>query len=106
MPGKFLQRDLAVFFNSRDFADVAVFRPLAGAARELRVLFDLPGEAFPIGSAGIVTDSIVCHGRVCDFAAEPARGDAIRIRSVDYIVEEARLDATGDLYRIELNKKA
>lgn len=106
MSGRFLKTDLPIFFNECEFGDIAVYRSAGGAARNVRVIADLPEEAFSLSieNARVVGASTMCLAPACDFpAGPPLRGDALRLKDTDYVVIDARPDLSTDVLTLYLN---
>lgn len=107
MSGAFLRDDLKGMFDCAEFAEAASYRPANGRPKAVRIIFDRPIEDMGLGTGGVTGTKLALHLPVCDWPAEPLRGDWIdvKIRGVltSYAVLKARRDLSGDVWVVELN---
>jgi hypothetical protein len=87
--------ELAVFFETDDFAVTASYTPSGGSASDVKGIFDK--EYLELDSGGTVAFAVNQPRFQCSTAdvANAAEGDAITISGTNYIVRVVQDDGTG-----------
>jgi hypothetical protein len=107
MAGSFLDDDLAAMFGCEEFAEPAVYRPLGGASRRVKLIRDRPAEDFGLGGGGVTAEAVTAQMRSCDLpAAGWQDGDRCELAGIVYAVVQAKKDLSGDVVVLSLNRAA
>jgi hypothetical protein len=96
-----------VFFSTNDFAIVATYNPVSGAAYSVNGIFDAAYKSVdPNSGATVSTTQPVFKMAAADIrSGDPVQGDTITIDGTEYRIRDPQPDGKGiiDLYLTELD---
>lgn len=85
------------------FGEAATYTPAGGSAAAVTVIVAAPDQVIGLGSIGAIVPDVVVDLRVSEVAA-PAKGDAITVRSIGYLVATVQRDASGTINKLGLDE--
>lgn len=96
------EEDIDIFFATADFARLATYTPVVGAAKEIEIIFDAPFSMTSAQGIDYQSDVPVATCRTSDVQSV-TEGDTLTIDAVVLKIVDVQPDGTG-ITRLTLSK--
>lgn len=96
--------DLGYFFDTDEHAVSATFTPDGGSAETVTAIVSVQEVPAGVDSVEINVRTRTARVQASEFSTTPAAGDTLQISSTTYTIVSAALDASGDVYILDLGE--